>query len=148
MTHTTDQVCPGIFRHLAIMTYDLLLLASVLLVAGFIAVAFNGGEAISSSNPFFMLYILGISFFFYGWFWTHGGQTLGMRAWKVYLVSNQQYEITWLQAAVRFVVTIITWLPFGMGFWWQYIGKDNRSWPDYFSGTRLHCTQNATSEPN
>jgi hypothetical protein len=36
----------------------------VLLVAGFIAVAFNGGEAISSSNPFFMLYILGVSFFF------------------------------------------------------------------------------------
>jgi uncharacterized RDD family membrane protein YckC len=145
MTHATAQVRPSFFRHLAIMAYDLLLLASVLLVAGFIAVAFNGGEAISSSNPFFMLYILGVSFFFYGWFWTHGGQTLGMRAWKVYLVSNQQYEITWLQAALRFITTIISWLPLGMGYWWQYTGKDKLSWPDYFSGTRLHFTAKSTS---
>jgi uncharacterized RDD family membrane protein YckC len=120
------------------MAYDLLLLASVLLVAGFVAVAFNGGEAISSSNPFFMIYIVGVCFFFYGWFWTHGGQTLGMRAWNVYLVSNQHYEISWLQAAMRFIANIIAWLPFGLGYWWQYLGKDKQSWPDYLSNTRLH----------
>ncbi len=129
---------PGLFRHLAMMAYDMLLLLSVLLVAGFIAVAFNGGEAISSSNPFFMLYITGICFFFYGWFWTHGGQTLGMRAWKVHLIGQQQHDVTWQQVAIRFLANIIAWLPLGLGFWWQYIGKDNQSWPDYLSSTRLH----------
>jgi uncharacterized RDD family membrane protein YckC len=68
-----------------------------------------------------------------------------MRAWKVYLVSNQQYEVTWLQAALRFISTIISWLPLGMGYWWQYTGKDKLSWPDYFSGTRLHFKAKSTS---
>lgn len=135
---------PSLFRHIAMMAYDLLLTLSVLLLAGFIAVAFNRGEAISSSNPFFMLYILGVWFFFYGWFLTHGGQTLGMRAWKVYLVSNQRYNVTWLQVAIRFVTNIIAWLPLGLGFWWQYLGKDKQTWPDYFSGTRLHFQQKTT----
>jgi len=129
---------PSLFRHIAIMAYDLLLTLSVLLLAGFVAVAFNRGEAISSANPFFMLYIIGVWFFFYGWFLTRGGQTLGMRAWKVYLVSNDQYNVTWLQVAIRFFANIIAWLPFGLGFWWQYLGKDKQSWPDYLSGTRIH----------
>ncbi len=132
---------PHFFRHIAMMAYDSLLTLSVLLLAGFVAVAFNGGNAIGSDNPFFMIYIIGIWFFFYGWFLTRGGQTLGMRAWKVYLISNQQYQVTWLQVAIRFFANIIAWLPFGLGFWWQYLGKDKQSWPDYLSGTRLHFQQ-------
>lgn len=145
MTIEQTHQRPSLFRHFAIMAYDLLLLLSVLLVAGFIAVGFNGGEAINSANPFFMIYIIGVCFFFYGWFWTHGGQTLGMRAWKVHLVGQQQHDISWLQAGVRFLANIIAWLPFGLGFWWQYLGKDKQSWPDYLSGTRLHfAKQNNT----
>ena len=139
--------CPSVFRHLGVMAYDTLLLVSVLLVATLIAVAGNGGEAINNNNPFFMLYLLVVSCFFYGWFWTHGGQTLGMRAWKVHLVGQQQHDITWKQAVIRFIVAIISWLPAGMGYWWQWLGRDNLSWLDYLSGTRLHYDKQAKSKP-
>jgi len=143
MSETPQNHCrPSVLRHLGVMVYDSLLLLSVLLAATVIAVMFNAGEAIDNNNPFFMLYLVVVSGFFYGWFWTHGGQTLGMRAWKVQLQGQQQNNISWKQAIIRFVIAIISWLAFGMGFWWQYLGKDTQSWPDCFSGTRLHYDKN------
>lgn len=128
---------PGLFRLLGVMLYDSMLLVSVLLVAAAVAVAFNGGEAIGANNPFFFVYLLGVAFIFYGWFWTHGGQTLGMRAWRVYLISGNNTGINWQQAFLRFVVGIFSWLPLGLGYWWLWISPDKLSWHDIASGSYL-----------
>jgi len=34
----------------------------------------NGGRAFTAQQFFFSLYLLLVSFCFYAWFWTHGGQ--------------------------------------------------------------------------
>jgi len=147
MPDKANVIRPALFRHLVIIIYDLLLLLSSLLLATFIIVALNGGEAIGHGNPFFIAYLLLLSFAFYGWFWTHGGQTLGMRSWKVTLYSHNHQAIDWRQALLRFIVSIMAWLPFGFGIWWQYLGKDNQSWPDRVSGTYLHYSKNAKNKP-
>jgi len=148
MSDLTEEYCrPSLFRHFAAMFYDAFLLIAILLLAGLIAVTFNGGEAIGSGNPFFFLYLLAVSYLFYGWFWTHGGQTLGMRSWKIILIHNDGGAISWRQAFLRFSIALISWLPAGLGFWWQYLGKDNSSWPDMFSGTSLHYMKNSTPKP-
>jgi len=147
MNENPQNYCrPSVLRYLAVMLYDTVLLLSVLLLASLVAVAFNSGEAIAQGNPFFLLYLLCVSGFFYGWFWTHGGQTLGMRAWKVKLIDQQQNSISWKQSIIRFVAAIISWLALGMGFWWQYFGKDKQSWPNSFSGTYLHYNKNAKNK--
>jgi uncharacterized RDD family membrane protein YckC len=128
---------PGPLRLLAVMLYDAMLLVSVLLVAAAVAVAFNNGEAIGANNPFFFIYLLGVAFIFYGWFWTHGGQTLGMRAWRVYLISGNSTGINWQQAFLRFVLSIFSWLPLGLGYWWLWLSPDKLSWHDIASGSYL-----------
>jgi len=128
---------PSPFRLLAVMMYDSMLLVSVLLVAAAVAVALNGGEAIGANNPFFFVYLLGVAFIFYGWFWTHGGQTLGMRAWRIYLISGQNTGINWQQAFLRFMVGLFSWLPLGLGYWWLWLSPDKLSWHDIASGSYL-----------
>ncbi|MDO8826250.1 RDD family protein [Methylophaga sp.] len=128
---------PGPFRLLGVMLYDIMLLVSVLMVATAVAVAFNGGEAIGANNPFFFIYLIGVAFVFYGWFWTHGGQTLGMRAWRIYLISGNNTGISWQQAFLRFVVGIFSWLPLGLGYWWLWLSPDKLSWHDIASGSYL-----------
>ena len=128
---------PSPFRLLAVMLYDSMLMVSVLLVAAAVAVALNGGEAIGANNPFFFVYLLGVAFIFYGWFWTHGGQTLGMRAWRVYLISGQNTGINWQQAFLRFMVGLFSWLPLGLGYWWLWLSPDKLSWHDIASGSYL-----------
>ncbi len=40
-------------------------------------------------------------------------------------------------ASGRFIVAIISWLPAGLGFWWQLWDRDKLTWHDRVSGTRL-----------
>ncbi|MFT7414082.1 MAG: putative RDD family membrane protein YckC [Methylophagaceae bacterium] len=142
---------PSLLRHLAVVMYDLFLLIAVLLFAAAIAVGVNalitGGQAITAGNPFFFVYLLATSFLFYGWFWTHGGQTLGMRTWKVFLLSENQHKISWRQAFLRFIIAMPSWFALGIGFWWQWFGKGKKSWPDLLSHTYLQYDKNSVAKP-
>ncbi|MDQ7072566.1 MAG: RDD family protein [Gammaproteobacteria bacterium] len=129
---------PHLFRWLAVIFYDMLILFSILFLAALIAVIINDGKAISQGNVFLVIYLVLVSGLFYCWFWTHGGQTIGMRAWKVSLRSDEHTSVSWRQAIVRFTIALISWLPLGLGFWWQYFGSKRKSWPDMVSGTYLY----------
>jgi uncharacterized RDD family membrane protein YckC len=100
-------------RRLAAIVYDALLLIGVLvgataLVLGLV-VAFIGIDAFKAhnplaGNPFFQTYLFLICFFFYGGFWIHGGQTLGMRAWRLRVQRRDGRGIGWWQALLRFLI--------------------------------------------
>jgi uncharacterized RDD family membrane protein YckC len=127
----------GLFRRLAIIVYDSLLLLALLFLATAIILPFNKGEAYTSHHYFLPLYLLSVSFIFYGWFWTHGGQTLGMRAWKIKIQTFNGQPITWKHAFKRFIMALLSWLCFGLGFLWQIIDKQQYTWHDRFSKTGL-----------
>ncbi|HOW76876.1 MAG TPA: RDD family protein [Candidatus Competibacteraceae bacterium] len=100
-------------RRLAAIVYDGLLLIGVLIAAtglamGMIALVSGSGESVKAGgslthNPFFQTYLLLICFFFYGGFWVHGGQTLGLRAWRLRLQRRDGGNIRWQQALLRFL---------------------------------------------
>lgn len=124
-----------LLRRFAAIFYDLLLLTAVLLVFSAAAVAMNQGNAVS--HPLYYLTLIVISFIFYGWFWTHGGQTLGLKAWKLQLTSDDQEAITWKQAAIRFIAAFPSLLPAGAGFFWMLLDKDRLTLHDRLSSTRI-----------
>ncbi|MCW9056137.1 MAG: RDD family protein, partial [Gammaproteobacteria bacterium] len=87
---------------------------------------------------FFILILLFITgFLFYGWFWTHGGQTLGMRTWKLKLVSIDNKPVSWKQALIRYIAALLSWGCFGFGFLWALLNKDKKTWHDMASDTAL-----------
>jgi uncharacterized RDD family membrane protein YckC len=129
---------PGFLRRLAAQIYDLLLLIAILFLATALLLPFTAGEAVSDQQTLiYRIYILVISFFFYGWFWTHGGQTLGLRAWKIKVLTRDQKPINWTQALLRFTTAIPSWGFFGIGFLWILVDKNRRSWHDHLSKTAL-----------
>ena len=77
----------SLWRRFAAMVYDSLLVFSILVVVGLTTLPLTNGLGVSRDNSFLRLYIFTTLFIFLGWFWTHGGQTLGMRAWKIKLVQ-------------------------------------------------------------
>ncbi len=62
---------------MAAVSYDCLLLFAILFVGTATVLPLNHGEAIAPNNAAYSAYLLGLSFLYFGWFWTHGGQTLG-----------------------------------------------------------------------
>jgi uncharacterized RDD family membrane protein YckC len=129
---------PGFLRRLAAQIYDILLLIALLFVATALLLPFTTGEAVIPQQLLiYRIYLAVISFFFYGWFWTHGGQTLGLRAWKIKVLTLDHKPVSWNQALFRFATAIVSWAFFGLGFLWILIDKDKRSWHDHLSKTAL-----------
>lgn len=136
----TAPVTAGLVRRLFAIIYDAFLLLALLFIATGIATALNKGNAIEPWHPFYLMYVfclLTICFLYFGGFWTHGGQTLGMRTWKVRLVGTVNPAISWRQAVLRFIVAIASWLAFGLGFIWSLFDKQRRTWHDIASQSIL-----------
>lgn len=88
-------------------------------------------------STIFVIHCLAISFIFYGWFWTHGGQTLGMRAWNLYLIKPDGKFIGWKIAAKRYCAALISWGVFGLGYSWILLNKNKLTWHDIVTGTKI-----------
>lgn len=143
MNDTSHPSPAGLGKRLLAIIYDLFLLAAWLFIAEILPVALNHGNAISRDNGLIVfyllhpLYLLIMCFAFLGWFWTHGGQTLGMKTWKLKLISLQGGNMSWRQAGLRFVTALFSWLCGGLGFIWSLFDKEKRCWHDILSETRM-----------
>ncbi|MGV6851065.1 MAG: RDD family protein [bacterium] len=125
------------FRQFGALIYDLFILIAVLAFATLPVTMLSSDDYVHSGTIWFQAYLTCIMFFFYGWFWTHGGQTIGMRAWRIRLVSdNTLQDPNWAQALRRFVIAPFAWLIFGIGSLWQFL-PINRSWQDMASDTHI-----------
>ncbi len=132
----TALVGVGFFRRLVAMVYDVFLLLAILFLAATILLLFNKGEAVTAKIIIIPYYLL-VSFGFYGWFWTHNGQTAGLKTWKIRLKTTNGQALTWKHALIRFLAAILSWVLLGFGFLWILVDKNNYALHDYLSKTVL-----------
>jgi uncharacterized RDD family membrane protein YckC len=132
----------GVLRRFGAMLYDALLVIAAMMVvtAGFLP--FTGGEAISSQRfgvleYFYQAVLLLVLISFFGWFWTHRGQTLGMAAWRLKLERDDGAPLTWRDALKRLAGAAVSLLALGLGYFWIWIDRDHRAWHDRWSRTRV-----------
>ena len=116
------------------MLYDALLVLALWLFTLFPIVAF-ANDAVAGAVVQSLLFVELFAFLTY--FWVARGQTLGMLAWSLHVVTVDGYTITLRQALLRFVGGLLSVLTLGLGFAWQLFDAHRRSWPDLISGTRI-----------
>ena len=124
------------------MFYDGLILFSVLFLASAIAIPVIGDNLNAANHPLFTLYLLTVGWLYFGWHWTHGGQTLGMRCWHVILLNEQLEPLDWKQASLRYVLALPSILIFAIGIIWSLFNKNNRSLHGLVTKTRLYYQHN------
>jgi len=135
-----NATVPGLIRRLAAMFYDLWLLFALWLLGStadtFIRQALYADS--NTGNPLLLqIYLALVPFVFFAWFWTHGGQTLGMRSWRIKVLDKQGNALTLQLALKRLLWACISLLPLGMGYVWMLFDRDQLAWHDHLSGTRL-----------
>lgn len=69
--------------------------------------------------------------------WRRGGQTLGMRPWRLKVVTSDGGPAPLPALCVRYVVASVSLLALGLGFWWALFDRDRLTWHDRASGTRV-----------
>jgi uncharacterized RDD family membrane protein YckC len=124
------------------MLYDTLIVTALLMVVTASLLPFTGGEAITSERYGALEYVyqvalVSIVVVFFGWFWTHRGQTLGMQAWRLKVVRQDASTLTWVDALKRLAAAIISLAPLGLGYFWLLIDRDKLTWHDRLTRTRV-----------
>jgi len=119
---TTGTRAAGIFRRLAALLYDALVIVAILFVATLPWLVLTGGEAITPqasgfSGYLYRAWLAVVAFAYFGLSWTRGGQTLGMRAWRIRLERAAGGAPGWLDAVVRFTLGATLALLAGFGLW-------------------------------
>jgi len=69
--------------------------------------------------------------------WRRGGQTLGMRPWRLRVTAIDGSAPSARALFKRFAVATVSLLLAGAGFWWAWIDRDRLTWHDRASATRL-----------
>jgi len=67
--------------------------------------------------------------------WRGGGQTLGMRPWRLRVVAPDGGKPTTRALVIRYVVGTLSLLAGGLGFWWAWIDRAKWTWHDRASRT-------------
>ena len=156
----TDSRRAGPIRRIFALVYDTLLILAAIFVA-FQPIPLLEGviQEFPLTQALTSIYLMAIWFFFLGWFWTHGGQTVGMKAWRMKLLREDGAEITWIDAIYRFVLSngafililmlaglelisarlalILGGTIFGFSFLWAVIDRRGRAGHDALSRTQL-----------
>jgi uncharacterized RDD family membrane protein YckC len=133
----SDDQTPGFARRLAAILYDGLLLTALIFVAT-AAITLPLGYPSGAKLTIFQLVIFEIiPLIFFAGFWTQGGQTLGMRVWRLKLVRIDGTEAGWSDALKRHFAALFSILIFGLGFFWMLFDPQKMTWHDRLSKTRL-----------
>jgi len=69
--------------------------------------------------------------------WRRGGQTLGMRPWRLRVVSMAGGAPTRAATWRRYAVATLSLLAAGAGFWWAWFDRDRLTWHDRAGRTRV-----------
>ena len=118
--------------------YDALPVLALWFVAIFLAIALTGGT-LDVQRPLHKLVVqallLGTTAAYFTISWRRGGQTIGMRAWRLRIVRTDGQPLHARQALVRFCVGLISLSAAGIGFWWALFDAQSRTWHDLAAGT-------------
>jgi uncharacterized RDD family membrane protein YckC len=133
-----DRIRCGLFRRLAAISYDSIVVLGLLLIAAAVASPFDQGNQQAFRDPFFTLYLFAVGFFYLAVCWMNGGMTLGMRAWKLLLIADNDHRIGWKLCAVRFTAALISTALLGAGFAWSLFDPQKRCWHDIASRSGLY----------
>ena len=119
------------------MVYELFALFAVAFVAAVPWVALLPEHVVGPGNPLFQLYLLLAFKLYFVICWRTVGQTLGMRAWRLCVLTTDDQLLGWKQAMLRYWVSILSWLPLGMGYWWLLFDPQRQAWHDRAAGSQV-----------
>ncbi len=124
-------------RRLMAILYDSLLVLALVFVGTVPFVAMRGGQPVESGDLLYQLTLIAIAWAFFAGFWSLSGRTLGMQSWRLRIEGKNGSRPGITASTLRFFAAVLSWVPLGLGFWWQIWDKDKLSWHDRLSGTRL-----------
>ena len=137
MSAPAEWRSPGLARRFACAVYELLILSALVLVACFPFLALAGDATAGWRRHLMQAYVLLVVGTYLVGFWTHGGQTLAMKTWRIRLESAEGGAVTRPVAIRRYLFALVGLALAGVGFLWAFLDRDRQFLHDRLARTRL-----------
>ncbi len=129
----------GFFKRVFSLIYDTLAVIGIMLSLSLLLVLINGGSTeennLASLIQFLIIALSGPTFYTYFWL-ANNGQTLGMQAWKIQLISEKK-DLSIKVCLFRCFISVISLLILGMGYFLILFHKENKSLSDLLTDTQI-----------
>jgi uncharacterized RDD family membrane protein YckC len=110
-TTTTDIVCP-LWRRLIALVYDLVAVLAIVMTVGLVCQLATGGKLITTGTQVHIAWwyqplqaMVVAAYFVLSWL--RGGQTLGMRPWRIRVTAHDGTKLSLWQAILRTMVAAV-----------------------------------------
>ncbi|RMH87755.1 RDD family protein [Lysobacter pythonis] len=127
------------WRFLALL-YDFFPMLGIWFVIAALSLGLHGGVEIRSDTLAGMLEfiaLLAITGLYATASWRRGGQTIGMKPWRLYVVTPAGDTAPFGRLWRRYLAGVLSFSCAGLGFWWAWLDRDGLTWHDRLSGTRM-----------
>ncbi|MBX3672083.1 MAG: RDD family protein [Burkholderiales bacterium] len=128
---------PGAWRRLACAVYESLILAALVLFATFPYLAFAGDSTAGWRRHLLQAWVLLVAGGYFVGFWTHGGQTIAMKTWRIRVESAEGGAVGTGRAVRRYLFALLGAAAAGLGYLWALVDRDGQFLHDRLAGTRL-----------
>ena len=127
----------SLFKRIACMLYESILVFAILFVAGIIYRAVMGDPHADFEQHLFFMYSWLIAGIYFVYCWVRSGQTLAMQTWHIHLLGVDGKRLSLEQAVRRYVIASFSLMFFGLGFLWAIFDREGLYLHDRFTGCRL-----------
>jgi uncharacterized RDD family membrane protein YckC len=126
-----------LYDTLLVLPLIMLSVAILLGVRTLILGAPGEGEVVQADANLVRLAAVATVVGFYCWFWIKNGQTLGMQAWRIKLVTFAGEPPGARASLIRCLGALLSAACLGLGYLWCLVDRRGRYWHDYLSQTEL-----------
>jgi uncharacterized RDD family membrane protein YckC len=134
---TAPLNCAGLGRRALALSYELLILGAVVFAGAIVLVPITRVLDPLLARPLLQFALLMIVAVYFTWQWTHGGQTLAMKTWRIRLVGPGGAPVDVRRALLRLLLALAGTLLVGAGFAWASVDRERQFLHDRLAGTRL-----------
>ncbi len=130
----TEYPRAGLLRRMAALLYDAFLVAAIWMSLGFVLQMIFGTDTSQLEDgrvvvdPLYRVLVFAMMVItaaaFYIWFWQRTGQTLGMIAWRIKVLSLDNSHLSLRQGLIRFFAAWPAFWIGGLGYLWMYIDEN------------------------
>ena len=135
--HPAPAAAATLARRLGSASYEIVLLAAIVFAAGWIFLTIEQLLPRAVARPLLQLYLLAVCAVYFIYCWTHGGQTLPMKTWRIRVVTRSGGALSPSRAALRYLLAIASIALGGGGYWWALFDRDGQFLHDRLAGTRI-----------
>lgn len=102
---------------MACFIYEGVLLFGVVMIAGYLFSSLTQQRNAMVGRHALQAFLFVVLAIYFVWFWSHGGQTVAMRAWHVRVVDAAGAPLTQLRALARYAFSWLWFLPALLLLW-------------------------------